>query len=152
MFAGFDLGANLGYAVLDITGHRVASGTLRLGKRSPESTVKAYQSLGRLFSKYCPSIVGYEKVTFFGRGFKAAHAYGTYEAVLWLVAVSSQSLIEQFTVKDIKRVATGFSNATKDEVGAAAFTRWAYVTVDDNEADALWVAECSRRRFLDGDI
>lgn len=152
MFAGFDLGAKLGYAFVDISGYRVDSGTLRLGKRSPESTEKAYLHLVRLFEKHHPSIVGYEKVTFFGRGYKAAHAYGTYEGVLWLVATETVSILEQFTVKEIKKVATGFTNATKDEVGAAVLARWAYLTIDDNEADALWIAECARRRFISGSI
>lgn len=148
MFAGFDLGANCGFAVLDENGNRVTSGTLKLGKRSPESIAKFHQALTSLFEIHLPTHVGYEKVNFFHRGIKAAHAYGSYESILWLVVQAFKVPTEQFTVNKIKKTATGFGNAEKDEMEAAAMTRWAYVPNDDNEADALWIAECARRWSL----
>lgn len=148
MFAGFDLGANFGYAVLDDDGNRVVSGTWEFGKRTPESTERVYEALLELFEIHLPVIVGYEKVNFFHRGIKAAHAYGTYESILWLVSRKYKVVLEQFTVNKIKKVATGFGNAEKDEMEAAAMTRWAHIPGDDNEADALWIAECARLGFL----
>lgn len=148
MFAGFDLGAKLGYAVLSIDGHRVTSGTWKLGKRTPESVSKAHRLISDLVTEHRPPIIGYEKVTFFGRGVQAAHAYGSYEAALWLVCVESESLLEQFTVKQVKKLATGYSNATKEEIEAQVLVRWAYLPEDDNESDALWIAESTRRQFL----
>jgi len=148
MFAGFDLGAKLGYAFLTDEGAICDSGVLKLGKRTPESVRKAYDGIRALFTAHTPPIVGYEKVTFFGRGIQAAHAYGSYEAVLWLIALDSESLIEQVTVKEVKKLATGKANAIKHDMITQALMRWAYLPDDDNEADALWIAECTRRKYF----
>jgi Holliday junction resolvasome RuvABC endonuclease subunit len=149
VFAGFDLGAKFGYAVLDNDGNRVVSGTWLLGKREPSSIDKLYTHLRLLSTKHNNiAIVGYEKVNFFGKGVKAAHAYGNYEGVLWLIAVLNKWELEYVTVQRIKKTATGFSNADKEEMEAAAMTRWARVPDDDNEADALFCAEYLRLKFF----
>jgi len=49
-------------------------------------------------------------------------------------------------VGTVKKLATGKGNANKAAMVAAAARRWALAdAVDDNEADALWVAETWRR-------
>lgn len=148
MFAGFDLGAKFGYAVLDLDGYRLESGTWILGKRDPSSLTSLHTYLQLFRTRHNITIVGYEKVNFFGGGTKAAHAYGGYEAVLWLIAHQYKWSLVQIPVQRIKKLATGDCKADKDQVGAAALTRWAHVTVDDNEADSLFVAEYARREFL----
>lgn len=148
MFAGFDLGAKLGYAFLSDDGKIAESGVLRLGKRTPEAIKEAYEFIGILFARHTPIIVGYEKVKFFGRGVQAAHAYGSYEAVLWLLVLDFGSLLEQFTVQQVKKLATGKANAIKHDMVAQALMEWKHLPDDDNEADALWIAECTRRKFL----
>jgi Holliday junction resolvasome RuvABC endonuclease subunit len=151
MFYGFDLGANCGFAVLDSEGSRVVSGTWKLGKRRPESIERFYQKLTALLLEYPPTAIGYEKVNFFQRGSKAAHAYGTYEGVLWVAArnlLGDEAVLAMFTVGGIKKLATGYGKAEKEEMEVAAMTRWAYIPDDDNEADALWCAECTRREQL----
>jgi Holliday junction resolvasome RuvABC endonuclease subunit len=51
-------------------------------------------------------------------------------------------------VATIKKLATGSGRAEKEDVEVAAYTRWAYVPGDDNESDALWIAEYARRKFM----
>lgn len=149
MFIGFDLGAKLGYAVLSMDGDRIASGTWSFGKRQPSSVQSLYDRLVVLATKYDVVLVGYEKVNFFHRGFKAAHAYGTYEAILWLVAQQFDWPLQSVPIQHIKKLATGFSNADKDEVEVAVYRRWnGYVSTDDNEADSLWCCEYVRRSYL----
>lgn len=149
-FAGFDLGGNCGYAILSDSGQRIASGTIKLGKRCPQSIHSFYDQLITLARKYDIAQVGYEKVAFFARkgGIQAAHAYGGYEAVLWLVSVQYGWSLDEIAVGTIKKLATGSGRAEKEDVEVASFTRWAYVPGDDNESDALWVAEYARRKFL----
>ena len=41
----------------------------------------------------------------------------------------------------MKRHATGKGNAGKPAMIGAALRRWGHVVKDDNEADALWIAD-----------
>jgi Holliday junction resolvasome RuvABC endonuclease subunit len=149
-FAGFDLGARCGYAILDYNGNRIESGTWDLGKRSPKSLFLFQEKLHTLFTRHDIVVAGYEKVTFMARGrsgFLAVQAWGGYEATLLIEIYKHQCEMTQVAVGTIKKVATGSGRAEKDEVEAAAYTRWVYVPEDDNESDALWIAECARLRF-----
>jgi Holliday junction resolvasome RuvABC endonuclease subunit len=144
---GIDLGAKCGFALLTDDGYRITSGTWRLGRRSGEAVVRFEELLEKLFAEGVKA-VGYEKVRRH-RGVEAAHAYGAYEAILWKACHVSgvlESSIVQVSVQEIKRLATGSGNADKDDMEAAAMAQWAYVPDDDNEADALWVAESARLR------
>jgi hypothetical protein len=78
----------------------------------------------------------------------AACAFGGYEAVLMLICYQLQIPLQEITVQELKREATGMSDASKDEVESAAFDRWNHLPIDDNEADAMWVTEACRRRKI----
>jgi hypothetical protein len=52
MFAGFDLGAHCGYAILSESGQRIVSGTINLGKRTPQSIASFYDQLLTLARKH----------------------------------------------------------------------------------------------------
>lgn len=50
-----------------------------------------------------------------------------------------------FSPAEVKKFATGFGNASKGEMMAAAAARWPDVKlVDDNHADALWILDLMR--------
>lgn len=147
-FLGLDLGGKCGYALLDVDGSRITSGVWNLGKRSPESLHKFKDSLSFLVATHVPIVLCYEKVNMYHLGKQAAHAYGGYESIAWVIAVEFRIEILTVTVQRLKKLATGFSNAEKDEVGAAALQKWNHVTLDDNEADALYAAEYGRLQTL----
>jgi len=147
MIAGIDLGAKCGYALLTEDGYRVSSDTWSLGKRSGASYQRFENLLEELFLEGV-SAVGYEKVRRH-RGVEAGHAYGAYEALLLKACYNAGiEMLIQVTVQEAKRAATGSGAADKDDMESAALAHWAYIPDDDNEADALWIAECTRRRLL----
>ena len=153
-FAGFDLGGNFGYAVLNDTGNRLVSGVINLGKRTPKSLHTFQTHLYNLIKKYDLAVVGYEQVTFMPKGgkgkggFKAVQAWGGYEAILWTVSYQYECDILPVHVGTLKKLATGSGRAEKEDMEVAAYTRWSHVPEDDNESDALWIAEYGRRKFL----
>jgi len=138
MFAGFDLGGKTGYALLDDRGCRIRSGTLKLGKRSQESLKKLYEFLVTFLEDAL--FIGYEKVTFFSKGTKAAHAYGSYEAILWHVCSTLKLDPEMVHVGTLKKFSTGNGRASKEDMEAFVWSTFNYVPYDDNEADALCIA------------
>jgi Holliday junction resolvasome RuvABC endonuclease subunit len=153
IIAGLDLGASCGYALLTADGYRVASSTWKLGKRSGSSYQRFEELLEKLFLEGV-SAVGYEKVRRH-RGVEAAHAYGAYEALVLKACYNAgvpDDRVIRVTVQQIKRCATDNGQADKDDVEAAAMTRWAYVPEDSNDADALWCAEVTRQLLHDGII
>jgi len=151
LIAGFDLGRKCGYAILEEDGSRLRSGTWDLGRRSGRSIHEFETLLEGVFVEGV-SAVGYEKVRRH-RGVEAAHAYGGYEALLWkgcYICGIPEDWIVHITVQQIKRTATTLSSADKEAVEGATLQRWNYLPEDDNEADALWCAECVRR-LLNGE-
>jgi len=146
--AAFDLGAKCGYAILDHDSNIISSGTWKLGKRSGKSIYLFHENLLWLFS--CSvDVVGYEKVHGRHASKAAAHAYGGYEAVLWMTCYESCiDRLELVTVQQIKQEATGSARADKEDMEDAAFDRWGIIVSHDDEADALWCAEVTRRRVL----
>jgi len=150
IFAGFDLGSNFGYAILAPDGMRIDSGTWSLGKRSGKSLSNLYMSMSTVLTSYADLVVSYELVRGTHSGKNAAHAYGGYEAILWMVCYDADipsDRIVGVSVQQIKKAATGFSNADKDEVEAAAYSKWLKLPDDNNESDALWCAEVSRLKY-----
>jgi Holliday junction resolvasome RuvABC endonuclease subunit len=150
MFAGFDLGGNTGYAFLDAEGNRIRSGTLSLGKRCQESIEKLYCFFNDFLINAI--FVGYEKVTFFSKGFKASHAYGSYEAILWHVCSKYELNPEMIHVATLKKASTGDGKATKDDMEAFIWSIFKYTPYDDNEADAICIAHYFYRKYMIGDV
>lgn len=82
-------------------------------------------------------------------GVDAAHIYGGIVAVLTSWCEEHKAPYLAIPVPTIKKHATGKGNANKDLMIAAAKARWPDIhLVDDNQADAMWIAtvaaeECS---------
>lgn len=145
MRIGIDLGTTTGWAVLRPDGTRDASGTWRLDGRHDSHgmrVVRLRARLGELFQAYPGALLGYENVSRH-RGVDAAHVYGALRAALMEACEAAGVTYCAVTVQDVKRAAVGNGKASKEEMVAAAVARWGAVA-DDNEADALWVAECVR--------
>jgi len=144
---GIDPGTACGWAVLrEEDGERVASGVWDLRPRRHEGGGMRYLRVRRylreLLEAYPPVEVAYEEVRAH-LGVDAAHVYGGIVAAVTGLCEEVEVPYEGVPVATIKRTATGKGNAAKPAVKAAAVTRWGEVA-DDNEADALWVAEVAR--------
>jgi Holliday junction resolvasome RuvABC endonuclease subunit len=144
-FIGIDPATNCGWAVLDEGGNRVASGTWSLERRRGDGAGMLFVRFERLFrelvASYPGSVVAYEQV--------ANHHSGSAHVGLGLISQVQrlgEELARPYTgipPAAVKKVATGKGNANKEVVLKAARDRWGEVG-DDNEADALWIADAVR--------
>lgn len=145
MILAIDPGTNCGWALHDgrviaagvwnLKGGRFEGGGMRfvrlrryldeIGKAQPHITLVAYEEVRRHM------------------GVDAAHIYGGVIAVLaaWCEDHKPAAIAyEAIPVGTIKKFATGKGNANKAAMIEAARRKWG-VIVDDNEADARWIAE-----------
>ena len=146
-FIGIDPGSNCGWAVLDDAGGRVASGTWKLSGGRFDGAgmrfVRLDRHLRELFSATDDVVLGFEEVRRH-MGTDAAHIYGGVVATVTRVCEELQVPYAGVPVGTVKKAATGRGNAGKLEMVEAAETRWALKVSDDNEADALWIADAVR--------
>lgn len=142
---GIDPGTKCGWAVLDAAGDRIASGVLDLRSRRHEGGgmrfVRARRKLAEVIEAYPPSAVIYEEIRRHA-GTTAAHVYGGIVAVLSALCEELSLPYQGIPVGTVKKYATGKGNASKDMMMQAARSKWPEVPakMDDNEADALWIA------------
>lgn len=144
---GIDLATKTGWAVLDADGARVASGTWTLARRGASESwryVEFRRKLRDLLDAFPGAEVRYEDVARHA-GTQAAHTYGGLRAGLFEVCDTVSRPYAGIPVGTIKATATGKGNANKEAMIAAANARWApHTVIDDNESDALWIAETGR--------
>ena len=149
MYAGIDLGANFGFAVLDEGGNRLYSATTHLKKRTAKSLARFQQTLYDFFETWGVIVIGYEAVKQHHKSRAAACAYGSYEGILLASAFTAELEVVPVGVWDIKRM-TGIPKPQKIDMEAYVKRRHNYITADDNEADALMIAEFARLKFIRG--
>lgn len=160
---GIDPGTACGWALLDSRGNRIASGTWDLKPRRHEGGGMRYLRVRRLVEDVIGTpngvlAVGYEEVRRHA-GTDAAHVYGGIVAMIAAVCEERKTPYMAIPVGTVKRAATGKGNADKIAMVRAANARWGLALVvktatkkgvvveetdDDDEADALWIAECTR--------
>jgi crossover junction endodeoxyribonuclease RuvC len=149
MIVGIDPATACGWALLTDGGARVASGVWDLKSRRHEGGgmrfLRARRMLIELLDGREIRAVGYEEVRRHV-GTSAAHVYGGLVAVITSVCEERGIPYQGQPVGTVKKMATGKGNASKaDMVRAAAARFGGYDSGDDNEADALFIAEAMRR-------
>lgn len=146
-FIGIDPGSKCGWAVLDEEGRRVASGTWKLqGGRFDGAGmrfVRLDSHVRELLSSGGEVVLGFEEVRRH-MGTDAAHIYGGVVATVMRVCEELGVPYAGVPVGTVKRHGTGKGNAGKLEMVEAAEARWEVKVADDNEADALWIADAVR--------
>ena len=105
--------------------------------------------LSELLDAFPVDVVAYEEIRRH-MGVDAAHVYGGIVAVLSSVCEAGGVPYSGVPVGTVKKQATGKGNASKDAMIATADARWTCSVADDNEADALWIAETLRVQVLGG--
>lgn len=148
MILGLDPALSCGWALLDEDGQRVASGAWDLAPRGrwegggmPLLRLRA--ALLELLTAHPVRAIAYEEVRRH-MSTDSAHSYGEIVGVVKLVGDGKRVPFTSIPVGTIKSRATGKGNAGKPEMIAAALTRWGVACETDDEADALWCAECLR--------
>ena len=142
-----DLATQTGWA--SEAGGIVTSGTISFkakGKEGKGFRFMKFQSwLWEIISVEKPDRVFFEDVKNHA-GVLAAHAYGGYLAMMQAALDSRGITYRGIGVGQIKKVATGKGNASKDEMVEAAKARWPDQDITDNNvADALWILEAGKR-------
>ncbi len=147
---GIDLGsARCGWGVLTPAGARLDSGVWVHKRSRWEGGGVVFVLFERFFSALVLGhrAAGREVVVVFEEvrrhlGTDAAHMYGGLlaTATAWCERQEPAVPYTSAGVGTIKKGATGKGNASKDEMIAAAETRWGVRCESDDEADALWTA------------
>ncbi len=152
-FLGIDPGTQCGWGILDQYGHRIASGVWDLRPKRHEGGGMRYLRLDSYISETLRAIdvhaLAYEEVRRH-MGVDAAHVYGGIIAKVAEVCERREPKMpyQAIPVGTVKKLATGKGNAKKEAMIAAANARWGISVSDDNEADALWIAETLRVQLV----
>lgn len=149
---GIDIGTTCGWGLIGPDGRRVASGKWDLKARRHEGGGMRFLRFGRLLTELLEGqqveAVVYEEVRRH-MGTDAAHVYGGLVAHLQTVCEVKGIPYTGIPVGTVKKAATGKGNAGKEAMVDAAKVRWPeladlVLALEDDEADALWVAESWR--------
>lgn len=139
---GIDPGTRCGWAALQ-DGSRVSSGIWNLTTGRFSGGGMRYLRFRRILQEaledFEPELVAFEEVRRH-MGTSAAHVYGGIVAVLTAECEERSIPYQGYPVGTVKKHATGKGNANKAAMLSAARERWGEVG-DDNEADALWIAD-----------
>jgi Holliday junction resolvasome RuvABC endonuclease subunit len=147
-----DLGTKCGFAVFDLrTADRQDSGTWNLQGGKLDSYgmrfIRLQSQLKHIFTAYPDiGIVVMEEVRQH-KGIDAAHIYGGLVATVTNYCAENTIHHAGIPVGTIKKHATGKGNASKEEMIEAAVAKWNIKKLDDNEADALWIASTAVATF-----
>tara|TARA_B100001123_G_scaffold450928_1_gene625187 strand:+ start:3255 stop:3734 length:480 start_codon:yes stop_codon:yes gene_type:complete len=146
---GIDPGTHCGWAVLNESGDRDASGVWNLQPGRHQGGGMRFVKLRAYLSEVVDAykehslVLAYEEVRRH-RGTTAAHVYGGVVAVITELCEDREIPYQAIPVGTIKKRATGKGNAGKEAVVAAAEKQWPHPISRDDEADALWCAMCLR--------
>lgn len=131
-----DLGTRLGFAIFK--DGKFISGTKKLGTYKEKFGARFHEFrtwLLQMIATHDIDAVYFERV-YAHIGTEAAHVYGGLMYTLASVCLQQDIPCISFSVQEIKKFMTEKSNATKDEMIAAARQK-GFDPIDDNEADAI---------------
>lgn len=143
---GIDPGTRCGYALFE-SDDILLSGVWDLSGRRHEGGGMRYLRLRHFLSEALAGVtsVAYEEVRHH-IGTDAAHVYGGIVAVISAECEALRVPYVGIPVGTVKKYATGKGNAKKDAMIEAASARWpGYRCIDDNEADARFIAMVAAR-------
>lgn len=151
-----DLGATTGWAMMGPRG--LISGVWKIGVGITDMGIRCESFRTRLtvLTHMCGGLqaIYFEEVNFIpNTRAKTMRAYGGYEAVVSMFALSKKIPLIGVGVTKIKKHATAKGNATKDMIKSAV-KLWNVVDtiIDDNHADALALLDYALISDYDGSI
>ena len=96
--------------------------------------------------RYSPDAVAYEEVAAH-KGTRAAHIYGGLRAMILVVCQEKGVECLPCPVGTVKKHATGKGNVGKDAMLLAAERKWPRRATNNDEADALWIADYAAKEL-----
>ena len=149
-----DPGTLCGWAAISEHGTMLASGVFNLQPKRHESSgmrfIKFRASLNDLINSVNPGVIAYEEVRKHA-GTDAAHVYGGLLSIITMIAIDKGIEYHGIPVSAIKMKATGKGNAPKEAMIKAAKAKWPDANIiDDNEADARWIAYTAYTNLFGG--
>lgn len=143
-----DLGTKAGACVMTDAGRVTLLTTIdttpRKGDRWGRRFLNFRAHLDHLIQTHRPDALAYEMVRRH-LATDAAHIYGALQALVEMAAASWEIPTHPLPVAVIKKAATGRGNADKTAMAVHASRKWPHLAIDDdNQADALWIAEAFR--------
>jgi len=148
MILALDLGTKTGVCVMNRSGIPIFSGTWDLSRYAKERWGARFNEfrykLECALNSYKIDLIAYEDVHRH-LATDAAHIYGGLLALVEMTALTWDMPTSPIGVGIIKKAATGRGNADKTAMAVRASRRWPDLDIkDDNQADALWIAEACR--------
>jgi Holliday junction resolvasome RuvABC endonuclease subunit len=107
-----------------------------------------YRLCKELKERFEPEIVAFEDVQFFNSLYQT-QLWGSFRGVMWS-AFGDFHTWRAYDVGDIKKFATGRGDAKKEHM-LSSIHNLGFKTLDDNEADALWIGLIACERHLNPD-
>ena len=147
---GLDLGTSCGWASSE-----GASGVWNMSGNKSEGGGMRFIRFRRHMTDLClrATLVAFEDVRRHGKmnGTHSAHIYGGFKSHLMEWCEANSVPYVGITPAEIKKHATGKDNASKDDMVKAAKELWptTFTSGDDNEADAIWIMECAKARWME---
>jgi len=148
---GLDLGTRTGWAVCEFCGGEAKvtdCGFWKLRHKPEDPAIRYHDFKRRLVDLTRDAdVIAYE-IVHRHLGTQAAHLYGGFQAILLMRGLDLDAQVIPVTVQDVKRLATGKGNASKDDIVCAARSdvRLSWVDpTDHNAADACYVALCAAK-------
>lgn len=143
---GFDTGTSFGYAHLRFNSatNQIIHGTSGLWDLNAWSRTNRGARLDRcqvnlqgLFAAVKPAVASYENVARH-RGTKAAHSYGALEGLVQIEAYRAECKLTKYFPQTLKKAATGYGSATKQQVIEAIEEQFPGVKIkSDDHSDAI---------------
>lgn len=157
-FLGLDVATKTGWAIIDDRGIRLGSGVWDCSIKDGEGAGMRLLRLASHVRSACAYtndvavqdiVVAYEG-NVFTRGKKTSNVLAALRGCVQLVCEELDiTTYTSIDVADVKRTATGGAKASKEAMIAAADRRWGMTCATDDEADALWIAETARLRYVE---
>lgn len=147
MILALDIATKTGWVLMQDDGTIVDSGTWNFSKKTKDhdfARLEHFRDTLNQIKTAFPQIstVVWERVDFCK--FTIAHAvHNQLLAVLMLWVADHSIKYSNYGVQEIKKYATGTGKAKKEDMLQAAIDKWGntFDGCDDNEIDALWVAD-----------
>lgn len=138
---GIDPGNTTGWAA--IHGANISSGVVELHHDPKVPGLRLqffYDWLGKKLGQHLPDILAYEDASFGSINRKVRSSHDMLCGIIHLIGHKYHLPVFNYTPTEIKKFATGHGTAEKSDMINACRQELNIDPVDDNEADALWVA------------
>ena len=140
-----DPSTTTGFCILDHEGYGVLNLSTKKGDSQGVKWLRLEKWLEETCTLYNINLVAMERVS--GRHHNGVEHHAKLLAIIELYCTKNNINYVQYSATEIKKFATGKGNASKGEMIQAAFNKFNYKGLDDNEADAIHIFSFAKHQF-----